>query len=115
MPPSTWPLAFVAVIACVSVVVAGIFRGRAAGRPSEREFMKRILDRLDAIVGRETAGASLADTRLDRLEHAIEAIAVEVERIGEGQRFVTKVLADRSPGQQRTDASVQRGRVITPH
>jgi hypothetical protein len=33
--------------------------------------------------------------RLDRLEHAVDAIAIEVERISEGQRFVTKVLAER--------------------
>jgi hypothetical protein len=33
--------------------------------------------------------------RLERMEHAIEAVAVEVERISEGQRFVTKVLAER--------------------
>jgi hypothetical protein len=37
------------------------------------------------------------DPRLDRIEHAIEAIAVEVERISEGQRFVTRLLADREP------------------
>ena len=30
--------------------------------------------------------------RLDRMEEGIEAIAIEVERISEGQRFVTKVL-----------------------
>ena len=34
--------------------------------------------------------------RLDRIEHAVEAVAVEVERIAEGQRFVTKVMAERS-------------------
>jgi len=33
--------------------------------------------------------------RLTRLDHAVDSIAVEVERIGEGQRFVTRVLADR--------------------
>jgi hypothetical protein len=33
--------------------------------------------------------------RLDRLEHAVDAIAIEVERISEGQRFVTKLLAER--------------------
>jgi hypothetical protein len=33
--------------------------------------------------------------RLDRLEHAVDAIAIEIERISEGQRFVTKVLAER--------------------
>lgn len=33
--------------------------------------------------------------RLTRLDHAVDSIAVEVERIGEGQRFVTRVLAER--------------------
>jgi hypothetical protein len=34
--------------------------------------------------------------RLSRLEQAVDATAVEVERISEGQRFTTKLLADRS-------------------
>lgn len=33
--------------------------------------------------------------RLDRIERAVESVAIEVERISEGQRFVTKVLSDR--------------------
>lgn len=33
--------------------------------------------------------------RLDRIEQGVEAIAVEVERIAEGQRFVTRLLAER--------------------
>ncbi|HJP84473.1 MAG TPA: hypothetical protein VJ852_00655 [Gemmatimonadaceae bacterium] len=32
--------------------------------------------------------------RLQRLEHGMEAIAIEVERISEGQRFVTKLLSE---------------------
>jgi hypothetical protein len=44
--------------------------------------------------------------RLERIEHAVEAMAIEVERISEGQRFVTRVLA--SPGSER-DAAGQRG------
>jgi hypothetical protein len=41
-------------------------------------------------------GASAAtDERLARIEQAIDAMAIEVERISEGQRFVTKLLADR--------------------
>lgn len=36
------------------------------------------------------------DHRLERIEQAIDAMAVEVERIAEGQRFVTKLLSDRS-------------------
>lgn len=34
--------------------------------------------------------------RLERIEQAVEAIAVEVERVSEGQRFVTKLLSDTS-------------------
>ncbi len=33
--------------------------------------------------------------RLERIERTMESVAIEVERISEGQRFVTKVLADR--------------------
>ncbi len=33
--------------------------------------------------------------RLERLENAVDAMAIELERIGEGQRFVTKLLAER--------------------
>jgi len=36
-----------------------------------------------------------ATARLERIERAVESVALEVERISEGQRFVTKVLADR--------------------
>ena len=34
--------------------------------------------------------------RLERIEQAIEAIAVEVERISEGQRFTTRLLSERA-------------------
>lgn len=34
--------------------------------------------------------------RLERMEQAIDAIAVEVERIAEGQRFTTKLLSARA-------------------
>jgi len=33
--------------------------------------------------------------RLERMEQSIDAMAIEMERISEGQRFVTKILADR--------------------
>jgi hypothetical protein len=35
--------------------------------------------------------------RLERLEESVDAIAVEVERITEGQRFVTKLLSEGQP------------------
>lgn len=34
--------------------------------------------------------------RLERIEQAVDAVAVEVERISEGQRFTTKLLSDRA-------------------
>ena len=33
--------------------------------------------------------------RLERIEQAVDSIALEVERISEGQRFTTKLLAER--------------------
>jgi hypothetical protein len=35
------------------------------------------------------------DNRLQHLEQAIDAIAIEIERISEAQRFTTKLLSDR--------------------
>lgn len=43
--------------------------------------------------------------RLARLEQGMDAIAVEVERISEGQRFVTKLLSDAQPVGTRNDRS----------
>ena len=36
------------------------------------------------------------EARLDRIEQAVESIAIEVERVSEGQRFSAKLLADRA-------------------
>ena len=35
--------------------------------------------------------------RLDRIEQAIDAMSIQVERIAEGQRFVTRIMSDRAP------------------
>ena len=35
------------------------------------------------------------EERLGRIENAIEAMSIEVERISEGQRFVTRLMAER--------------------
>jgi len=49
------------------------------------------------------------------LAQAIDAIAVEVERIGEGQRFLTKLLADReSRSGGRPGSSPVPGAVRSP-
>lgn len=49
------------------------------------------------------------DARLDRIEAAVEAIAIEVERQGELQRFAAKVEAQRMPAMRAIE------RPVTPH
>jgi len=50
--------------------------------------------------------------RLDRIELAVEATAVEIERISEANRFIAKLLAERA-GAAALPRSPER--VITPH
>jgi hypothetical protein len=38
--------------------------------------------------------------RLAHLEQSVDAIAVETERISEGQRFTTRLLSDRAPSEK---------------
>ena len=51
---------------------------------------------------------TVSKARFDRLEQAVDAIAIEIERISEGQRFVTRVLSERPtnmrPAGQAADA-----------
>ena len=48
---------------------------------------------------RKFAGAAPNDSgRMDQLQNAVDAIAVEIERISEGQRYVTKRLNEGSAG-----------------
>lgn len=57
----------------------------------------RLLARRTASLG---AGApeEIADDRLASLERSVDAVAIEVERIGESQRYMTKVLsAEKKP------------------
>jgi hypothetical protein len=47
--------------------------------------------------------------RLERMEQAVDAIAVEIERISEGQRFVTALMAKReSPALQQAYAGADQ-------
>lgn len=49
-----------------------------------------------------------SDARMARVEQAIEAIAIEVERISEGQRFTTRLLTERAPDGDRAPDAVVR-------
>jgi hypothetical protein len=56
-------------------------------------------------------GGGELDLRLQRIEQAVDAIAIEVERMSESQRFTTKILAERLPPGTRalSDSSIDRG------
>ncbi len=56
----------------------------------------------------------LTDERLARIEHAVEAMAVEIERISEGQRFVTRLLADRESPRAALRATAEPERHEAP-
>ncbi|HPV77887.1 MAG TPA: hypothetical protein PLX31_23525, partial [Gemmatimonadaceae bacterium] len=47
------------------------------------------------------------DDRLARMEQAIDSMAIEVERISEGQRFTARLLAER-PAERPVERLAQR-------
>ena len=86
----------VAVIACVAVVALAATKGMASWHRAAWPVNERIAEK------NPRAERDLAESQLARLELAIDAIAIEVERIGENQRFLTKLLANESPENARS-------------
>jgi hypothetical protein len=72
------PLGFFATVAVVII-----------GRPLVGAWSKKLDNE-----SKRPAVAPEVMTRLERMEQSIDAIAVEVERISEGQRFTTKLLSE---------------------
>ena len=70
---------------CSTVAVLGIVSAVAGNKKRQQK-------------GGTAIEADVSD-RLGRMEQAIDSIAVEVERVSEAQRFVTKILADRKAPQ----------------
>jgi len=58
-------------------------------------------------MAKQSLGSS--EQRLARVEHAVESIAVEVERIGEGQRYVTALLSERGQPMLASVSGASRG------
>ena len=58
------------------------------------------------------------EARLARMENAIESVAVEMERIAEGQRFTARLLSERAPSASQPapsrPAQASDQRVVTP-
>src|ERR1043165_4037727 len=90
----------------IPMVLFGCITIAAIGVPLARAYARKI----------ERGGSSQPSpppdltARLERMEQAIDSIAIEVERISEGQRFTTKLLAERNnegspnvPSRQRSE------------
>jgi hypothetical protein len=72
-------------------------------------------ERSRALDKSKNVGAA-SDERLARVEQAVESIAIEIERVSEGQRFVTKLLNERAqPIMGEVPKAAQVRRVDTPH
>ena len=52
--------------------------------------------------------------RFERMERSLQAIAEEIERLGEVQRFALKVIGDKAV-EAAEPTRLPQGRVITPH
>lgn len=59
--------------------------------PIARAYARKMDRQSDAAVPEHVTA------RLERMEQSIDAIAEQVERIAEGQRFTTKLLAEKEP------------------
>ena len=74
----------------VVALAAIVFIGFPVARAYARRLEKASRD------PRTLSAGEAADARLERVERAIEAMALEVERMAEGQRFMTRLLGDAS-------------------
>lgn len=75
-------------------VVAVIIVGMVASLSTITVWFVRGLQKKGPV--RELPNAFQFEQRFDQLQQSVDAIAVEVERIAEAQRFSAKLLAERS-------------------
>jgi TolA-binding protein len=61
-----------------------------------RPLMRAFANRFERRGAPSAALPTEVSAHMQRLEQAIEAVAIEVERISEGQRYTTKLLAERA-------------------
>jgi hypothetical protein len=76
----------VAIVQSFFITVAAI----ALGIPIIRAFTRRFVDRPPVA----PPLSADVENRLERIEQAVEAVAIEVERISESQRYLTKLMAE---------------------
>ena len=84
-----------AVIISVAFFVTTAFI--AVGWPIARALGRRLDRKTIAAAGAPAQLSADVNARLERIEHAVESISIEVERISEGQRYATKLLSEIRP------------------
>ena len=90
-------LAIVALVGVLGVLFANRgTRQRHSIESSDVDALRRALSQTRSMSDEERIQWNTTMARLERLEHAVDTIAVEMERLGEGQRFVSRLLADSS-------------------
>lgn len=88
-----------------------VFAGLMATLGSLTKIILSIVNRKRALPDSANTALTEIAQRLGRLEQAVDATAVEVERISEAQRFTTKLLVEKGKAGQE----LPRSRVVTPH
>lgn len=74
MPEEIIAVPIIAIMAWAAVSIVKLLVGRNSVRPAELEKI---------------------NDRLTRIEQAVDTVAIEIERVSEGQRFATKLLSER--------------------
>jgi hypothetical protein len=94
------PDAIVAIATSLFAMIAII----AIGVPLVKVFARRLEQK-----GLPAPTSPDVVARLERIETAVDAIAIEVERISEGQRFAAKLLAERTGEPTALPGTSERG------
>lgn len=85
-PPGYIPHEVVTIVQSFFITIAVI----ALGIPIIRAFTRRFVERPPIV---PAISADVHD-RLERIEQAVDTVAIEVERISESQRYLTKLMAE---------------------
>jgi hypothetical protein len=89
-PDLPFVIAIIAILSGTAITMTKIWLNRPGNSPGSDRRLQGIED------------------RLTRIEQAVDTIAVETERISEGQRFTTKLLADRAADRAGVRAEGER-------
>jgi hypothetical protein len=66
----------------------------ALGIPLIRAFGRRVDRKTQVAIAAASSGNPNVEPRLERIEQAVEAIAIEIERVSEGQRYTNKLMSE---------------------